>query len=383
MRTMGKDYYAILGVDRGASAEEIKKAYRRMALKYHPDRNPGDKEAEEKFKLCAEAYEVLSNPEKRRLYDAYGEEGLDARGVHHGFGGFEDIFSAFQDIFGDLGFGMGFGPRRPRSRVRRGRDLRHEMTVTLAEVIRGGTRKIKVRKPAPCEACGGSGAADPEDVRTCPTCRGRGMVMQVVRQGFTTIQSTTPCPDCRGEGRRIERPCPACDGAGSTRVERVVEVRIPPGVEDGQQIRVEGAGEEIPGGVPGDLYIQLREEEHPLYERRGADLFAPLRIDLLQAIEGGDVEVEGPDGEPLRIRLEEGVQSGTVKVLRGKGVPVLGHPGMRGNLYFQVWVATPTGLSREQKEALRSALAGIAAPGADEHHGGWKDWVRAFFGGGR
>ncbi|NOY44498.1 MAG: J domain-containing protein [Deltaproteobacteria bacterium] len=380
---MGKDYYEILGVARGASTDEIKKAYRKMALKYHPDRNPGDKEAEERFKLCAEAYEVLSDPEKRRLYDAYGEEGLSSRGVHHGFRGFEDIFSAFQDIFGDLGFDLGFGGGRGRTRVRRGRDLRHEMTVSLAEVIRGGTRKIKVRKPAPCAECGGTGAAAPEDVRPCPTCQGRGMVLQVVRQGFTTIQSTTPCPDCRGAGQRIERPCPACDGLGTAQVERVVEVRIPPGVEDGQQIRVEGAGEEVPGGVPGDLYIRLREEEHPLYERRGADLFAPLRVDLLTAIEGGEVEVEGPDGEPLRVRIDKEVQSGTVKVLRGRGVPVLGHPGMRGNLYFQVWVATPTGLSREQKEALRAALSGTGSAAEPEHHGGWKDWIRAFFGGER
>jgi len=380
---MGKDYYAVLGVSRDASLDDIKRAYRKLALKYHPDRNPGDKAAEERFKECAEAYEVLSDPEKRRLYDAYGEEGLSARGVHHGFRGFDDIFSAFSDIFGDLGFG--FGSRRAGGRVRRGRDLRHEISVTLAEIAKGTTRKIKLRKPAPCPECGGSGAASPEDIRTCPTCRGRGAVMRMFRQGFTTIQSTTACPDCRGAGRTVERLCPVCDGRGTTRVERVVEIQIPPGVEDGQQIRVEGAGEEIVDGAPGDLYIVLREEEHPLYERRGADLFAPLRADLLTAVEGGMVELDGPDGRPIRVRLEEGVQSGAVKVLKGRGLPVLGRPGLRGNLYLQVWVRTPTGLTPEQREALRSALGDSvdAAAHGNDHQGRWKDWVRAFFGGGR
>ncbi len=380
---MGKDYYAVLGVSRDATLDDIKRAYRKLALKYHPDRNPGDKAAEERFKECAEAYEVLSDPEKRRLYDAYGEEGLNARGVHHGFRGFDDIFSAFSDIFGDLGFG--FGSRGSGGRVRRGRDLRHEISVTLEEIAKGSTRQIKVRKPAPCPECGGSGAASPEDIRTCPTCRGRGAVMRMFRQGFTTIQSTTACPDCRGAGRTVERLCPVCDGRGTTRVERVVEIQIPPGVEDGQQIRVEGAGEEIADGVPGDLYIVLREEEHPLYERRGADLLAPLRVDLLTAIEGGTVELDGPDGRPIRVRLEEGVQSGTVKVLKGRGLPVLGRPGLRGNLYLQVWVRTPTGLTPEQREALRSALgdSGAGPASGHDHQGGWKDWVRAFFGGGK
>ncbi len=378
---MGKDYYAILGVSRDASLDEIKRAYRKLALKYHPDRNPGDKEAEERFKECAEAYEVLSDPEKRRLYDAYGEEGLNARGVHHGFQGFEDIFAAFSDIFGDMGFGFGF--ERPGRRVRRGRDLRYELRVTLEDVARGATRRIKVRKPGPCPECGGTGAASPSDIRTCPACGGQGLVTQVIRRGFTTIQSTAACPHCGGQGRRVERLCPVCDGEGTTRVERTVEVRIPPGVEDGQQIRVDGAGEEIPGGIPGDLYIVLREEEHPLYERRGADLFAPLRVDLLTAVEGGTVEIPGPDGEPLEIDLEEGVQSGTVKVLKGRGLPVLGRPGRRGDLYLQVWVSTPTGLSAAQKKALRAALKGASVGPGEEHEGGWKHWVRALFGGGK
>jgi molecular chaperone DnaJ len=377
---MGKDYYGALGVGRDASPDEIKKAYRKLALQHHPDRNPGNREAEEKFKVLAEAYEVLSDPEKRRLYDAYGEEGLQARGVHHGFRGFEDIFSAFGDIFGDLGFG--FGPR-PGRRVRRGRDLRHEMGVTLEEVALGATRKIKVRKPAPCPDCAGSGAASPADVRPCESCGGRGAVTQVLRQGFATFQTTQPCPACGGAGKRIERACGRCEGQGVYRAEKVVEVRIPAGVEEGQQLRVEGEGEEVADGVPGDLYIVLREEEHSLYERRGADVFAPLRVDFLRAVEGGSVEIPAPDGSALRVDIAEGEQSGTVKVLEGKGLPVLGRRRTRGNVYLQVWVATPSGLDREQKKALRRIVEGLPPCEDGPAHGGWKEWIQALFGGHR
>lgn len=376
---MGKDYYAALEVDRDASPEEIKRSYRKLALKFHPDRNSGDKEAEERFKACAEAYEVLSDPEKRRLYDAYGEEGLSVRGVRHGFGGFEDIFSAFGDIFGDLGFG--FGSSRPRRRVRRGRDLRHEIPVTLAEIAKGATRKIKVKKPEPCPQCRGSGAAGDEYIRTCSACQGRGAVTQLLRQGFATIQTTAPCAACSGTGKKIEKLCDLCAGQGVHRAEKVLEIRIPPGVEDGQQIRLEGEGEAVAGGVPGDLYILLREEEHPLYERRGADLLAPLRVDLMTVVEGGKIKIQGPDDEPLEIRIEEGTQSGSVLTLKGRGLPVLGRPRMRGNLHFQVWVRTPTRLDDGQRDTLREILG--SAQHADDHHHGWKDWLQALFGGHR
>ncbi len=375
---MGKDYYATLGVGRTASVEEIKKAYRKLALQYHPDRNPGDEGAEERFKACAEAYEVLGDPEKRQLYDAYGEEGLSARGVPHGFRGFEDIFSSFGEIFGDLGLGFGSSTRR---RVRKGRDLRHQISVSLTEIARGARRKIRVRKPSVCPDCDGSGAASASDLQTCSACQGRGTVTQVLRQGFTTFQTTRPCGQCSGTGRHIARPCGQCGGEGMVRSERVVEIRIPPGVEDGQQLRLDGEGEEIPGGVPGDLYVLLREEEHPLYERRGADLFAPLRVDLLRAVEGGAVELEGPDGEPLAVSLEAGIQAGTVKAVRGAGLPVLGREGVRGDLYLQVWVATPQGLDREQVAALRKVLEGVPVCGEENHHRGWKEWLQALFGG--
>jgi len=379
---MGKDYYGLLGVDRNAGADAIKKAYRKLAMQYHPDRNPGNREAEEKFKQCAEAYEVLNDPQKRQLYDTYGEEGLTARGVHHGFGGFGDIFSAFGDIFGEMGFG-GFGDGGGRQRVRRGRDLRHQLTVTLKEVATGSTRKIKVRKPAPCGSCNGTGADSPDAVRTCATCQGRGQVMRVLRQGFSTIQTVGACPDCGGAGRRIAKVCRTCSGQGQVRVEKLVEIRVPPGVEDGQQIRVEGEGEEVPDGIPGDLYIVLREEEHPRFERRGADVFAPLRVDLMTAVAGGEVRVEGPDGSELAVAIEPGEQSGTVKTLRGQGLPVLGRSRSRGSAHFQVWVATPTGLNAEQREQLRCVLDGAECgpdTGQEGHHARWKEWLGALFG---
>lgn len=373
---MSKDYYAALEVEKTATLEEIKKAYRKKALQFHPDRNPGDKEAEERFKLCAEAYEVLGDAEKRRLYDAYGVEGLDSRGMHHGFGGFQDIFSAFGDIFGDLGFG-GMGGGRVH---RRGRDLRHEINVTLEEVVNGGKRKIKVRKPAPCEKCNGSGADTPNDVKTCPACNGKGVVTRIMRQGPFNLQTSGPCGECRGQGKKIEKACGGCKGEGQVRAERIVDITIPPGVETGHQLRVRGGGEEIPNGEPGDLYISIREEESERFDRRGNDLFSPLRIDLLKAIEGGSVEVDGPDGNPVKIKIEAGTQSGTVKTVRNRGVPEVNHPSSKGDLHFQLLVKTPTGLSKEQKKQLEAILSGLPETEASrEDPGSWKDWIHGFF----
>jgi len=374
---MGKDYYAVLGVEKTATVDEIKRCYRKQAMQYHPDRNPGDKESEEKFKLCAEAYEVLCDSEKRRLYDAYGVEGLDSRGMHHGFGGFEDIFSAFSDIFGDMGFG-GMGGRQ---RARRGRDLRHEISISLEEVVQGGKRKIKVRKPAPCDKCKGSGAETPNDIKTCPACNGRGVVTRVLRQGFATFQTSAPCNECRGIGKKIEKECAECEGEGQVRVERMIEVSIPAGVESGQQLRVRGAGEEIASGEPGDLYISFLVEENDKFERRGADLFSPLRIDLMTAVEGGAVEMECPDAKPLKVKLEAGVQSGSVKTIRGRGVPLVDRPHHRGDLHLQILVKTPTGLAKEQKKKLGKLLAGlpVCENETKNEEKGWKEWLHGLF----
>jgi molecular chaperone DnaJ len=203
-----------------------------------------------------------------------------------------------------------------------------------------------------------------------------------MKQGFATFQSTSTCSQCGGTGKRIKEQCPHCSGEGMVRAEKVVEIRIPPGVEDGQQMRVAGEGEEVPGGVPGDLYIVLREEDHPVFERRGADLFAPLRVELMAAVEGGTTEIIGPDGNSLKIKLEEGVQSGVVKVIEGKGLPVLGRRGLYGNLYLQVWVSTPSSLTAEQKTGLRNALEGIPCDcSAETLHKGWREWLAALFGG--
>ncbi|PLX38922.1 MAG: molecular chaperone DnaJ [Deltaproteobacteria bacterium] len=378
---MGKDFYKILGVERSASIEVIKKAYRKKAMELHPDRNPGNKEAEEGFKACAEAFEVLSDENKRRMYDQYGEEGLNSHGMHHGFGDVGDIFSAFGDIFGDIFGGMGgFGGSARRQR--RGRNLAHEISVSLKEVIKGGKRKIKVRKPAPCEACEGSGAANPEDVERCETCGGRGVVTRVIRQGFATFQTSGACQDCNGAGKRIKEPCVDCGGSGMARIEKVVEIEIPPGIESGQQIRMRGEGEEIPDGPPGDLYISFREEENDKFERRGVDLFSPLYIDLTTAVNGGTVEFEGADGETLKVKLDEGEQSGKVKKLRGEGVPLINRKHARGDLFLQIWVRTPTGLSKESKKQLAKLLEGqpLCSDGGHEHKG-WKEYLRDLFGG--
>ncbi|TAL17483.1 J domain-containing protein [bacterium] len=378
---MAMDYYEILGVERSCTADEIKKAYRKQAMKYHPDRNPGDSEAEEAFKKCAEAYEVLSDSQKRQMYDLHGVEGLNQKGMHHGFGDSSDIFSAFGDIFGDIFGQMGFGGGQGRQR--RGRDLHHEISVNLKEVIEGGSRKIKVKKPAPCPECHGSGAATPEDVEVCAVCKGRGSVTRVIRQGFATFQTSGPCSECNGHGKKIKKPCEECKGGGMTRIEKVVNVDFPPGIETGQRIRLEGEGEQIPEGMPGDLYISLHEEENDRFDRRGLDLYGPLYIDLLTALKGGQIETEGPEGEPVKIKFEEGVQSGEMRKIKGRGIPMLHRKHARGDLYLHVFVRTPAGLSKTHKKQLEELLATFPKAETEKvaSSKGWKDWVKDKIGG--
>lgn len=357
-----KDYYEILGVDRNADLQEIKRAYRRLALKYHPDRNPGDKEAEEKFKEAAEAYSVLSDPEKRALYDRYGHAGLQQQGV--GFTGFEpDIFAEFSDILGDLfGFEDLFGRRARRERPRRGEDLRYDLEIDLEDCIRGKTVEIQLPRWETCGECGGSGADPREGMTSCLTCHGRGYV--VFHQGFLTIRRT--CSACGGAGRRIRKACSYCGGQGQRRVERKIRVDIPPGVDTGTRIRVPNEGQPgLNGGPPGDLYVFIKVRPHPVFERRGNDLYCVVPVNVAQAALGTQVDVLTFDGLKT-VEIPAGVQHGEEIRVPGLGVPDINGRG-RGDLYVRVEVRIPKKLTREQRklfEQLRELLPAENEPQA-------------------
>ena len=355
-----RDYYEVLGVDRGASADEIKKAYRKAALKYHPDKNPGDKEAEEKFKEAAEAYDVLSNPDKKARYDQFGHEGMNAGagGFGGGFsgGGFsmEDIFSQFGDIFGGH-FGGGFGgfggSSRGGRRVNRGSDLRIKVKLSLKEVVNGTTKKLKINKDIACDQCGGTGAKDKDSYTTCKTCNGAGYVSQVVNTFFGRTQTTQPCPNCHGEGKVITSPCPKCHGEGVVRGEEVIEIKIPAGVGEGMQLSVSGKGNAARhGGVPGDLLVLIEEEPHPELMRDGNDLIHNLNITVTLALLGGTVEVPTVDGR-AKIKIAPGTHAGKVLRLGGKGLPDVNGYG-RGDELVVVDITIPSKLNAEEKRLV-------------------------------
>ncbi|MFQ5895833.1 MAG: molecular chaperone DnaJ, partial [Nitrospinota bacterium] len=287
-----RDYYQLLGVSRGASPEEVKKAYRRLALRYHPDRNPGDKGAEERFKEASEAYEVLRDPEKRRIYDHYGHEGLKGTGFE-GFRGFEDIFASFGDIFADF---FGFSPSaRPSERAgsMQGRDLVYHLRIPFLEAARGASKELEYERLKPCPFCGGNGARGGTALGTCPQCKGRGQVS--LTQGFFAISTT--CPRCRGEGAFVEEPCEECEGRGLKRERRKVNIKIPAGVDSGSRLRVAGEGEGgVRGGPPGDLYVALEVEPHPFFQRRGNNVCCRLPITFSQAALGAELEVPTLNG---------------------------------------------------------------------------------------
>jgi molecular chaperone DnaJ len=339
----GTDYYEALGVSREADLSTIKKAYRRLALRYHPDKNPGDAAAEERFKEAAEAYSVLSDPDKRRRYDAYGRAGLGAQGGFQGFD--QEIFADFSDILGDLfGFGSIFGGGRQRRRGRAGRDLRYDLEIEFVEAVRGLETRVKLPRHDPCEACGGNGAAS-GGIESCSHCNGQGQV--AFQQGFFTIART--CGHCRGTGRRIVNPCESCHGEGRRRVERDIKVRIPAGVDDGMQLRLSGEGETgSGGGPPGDLYVMIHVREHSEFRRVDRDLQAAVEITFTQAALGTSRTVPTIDGEHT-LQIPAGTQSGTRFRLRGKGVPGLDGSG-RGDHYVCVHVHTPESLDAEQRE---------------------------------
>lgn len=352
------EYYEILGVGRDADTSAIKKAYRQAALRHHPDKNPGDKEAEEKFKAAAEAYAVLSDPEKRRIYDQFGKRGL---GGAPGFQGFDqDIFADFSDVLGDLfGFGSVFGGSRRRRRGSAGRDLRYDLEIDFEEAVRGLETHIQVPRLESCGDCGGSGAEE-GGIEVCPDCRGQGQV--AFQQGFFTI--ARPCGSCGGNGRRIVHPCAACGGQGRVQQERTLKIRIPPGVDEGTRMRMSGEGEGgAGGGPPGDLYVVLHVREHPVFERRGRDIHSVAPLSFSQAALGTVLAVSTLDGDE-EINVPAGTQSGTQFRLRGKGVPSL-DGSSRGDHYVTAVLKTPLRLSDEQRELLEK-LAQLEGEDAGE-----------------
>lgn len=349
-----RDYYEVLGVSREANPEEIKKAYRRLALQWHPDRNPDQKpEAEEKFKEAAEAYSVLSDPPKRAQYDRFGHTGV---GGPAGFGGFDPTtFSEFNDILGDFfGFGDIFtaGTQRRGTRARRGADLRYDLTLSFEDAACGAKTRIKIPRTETCSTCGGSGAKPGTHPAPCRSCGGRGAIRS--QQGFLTISRT--CPACSGTGQVLPDPCKNCRGAGRVRVEKTLAANIPAGVDSDSRLRIAGEGEAgTHGGPPGDLYVFIRVEEHPFFEREGSDLLCTIPISFPQAALGAQIEVPTLEGKET-LNIPEGTQTGTRFRIRGKGIPRLDGHG-RGDLYVFVRVVTPTRLSKEQRRLLEDLAA--------------------------
>ncbi len=345
MQSGKRDYYEVLGVSRNATPEEIKKSYRKLAMQYHPDRNPGDKEAEEKFKEAAEAYEVLRDQEKRSLYDRFGHEGLRGAGFS-GFRGFEDIFSSFGDIFEDF---FGFGTRsRRRHGPQRGADLRYDLEISFLEAALGTEKEIEIAKGVRCEVCRGSRAKPGTAPVTCPTCQGRGQVTRT--QGFFSVSTT--CPHCRGEGIMIAEPCPECQGRGVILKQKKISLKIPAGVDTGSRLRLSGEGEEgVGGGPPGDLYVILSVQPHEFFRREGNDLICQIPLSFPQAALGAELDIPTLNGS-RRLTIPPETQSGEVFVLRGEGIKDLRGYG-RGDLHVEVVVKTPTDLTAEQKELLR------------------------------
>jgi len=361
-----RDYYEILGVPKDASQDDIKKAYRKMALKYHPDRNPDDKEAENKFKESAEAYEVLSNPEKRQKYDRFGHEGMSNGGFGGGgFGGgmsMDDIFEHFGDIFGG-GFGGSFGggfgggtSSRRRRRVNRGSDLRIKVKLTLEEIANGVEKRIKVNKYVSCKTCNGTGAKDGSSFSTCHTCNGAGQVTRVSNTFLGQMQTTSTCPTCGGEGQTIQNKCTVCHGNGIVKDSEVISIDIPAGVAGGMQLSVSGKGNAAArGGVPGDLIVLIEEETHPKLQRDGNNLLYDLYISFPEAALGTRADIPTIEST-ARIKIEPGTQGGKVLRLKGKGIPEVNGYG-RGDLLINVNIWTPKALSDEEKKIMEK-LAG-------------------------
>ena len=351
-----RDYYEVLGVDKNASADEIKKAYRKSAMKYHPDRNPGDKEAEEKFKELGEAYEVLSDPDKKSRYDQFGFAGVDpnygggAGGFNGGFGGFGD-FGDLGDIFGSF-FGGGSRRQNTQNMPRRGENVGARLDLTFEEAAFGAEKEVAAQRIENCSVCNGSGSEDGK-VETCSQCRGTGQVRTVQTIMGMQMQSTTTCPQCSGRGKIIKNPCNTCRGKGKVRRTQKIKVHVPAGIDQGQTVRIRGEGcVGANGGPNGDLMVDIYIRQHPIFEREGVTVYCEVPITFTQAALGAEIEVPTLDGK-VSFEIPEGTQTGKMFSLSGKGIPAVNNPKRRGDHRFTVVVETPTKLTKEQKELLR------------------------------
>ena len=376
-----RDYYEVLGLQKGASDNDIKKAFRKMAMKYHPDKNPGDKVAEEKFKEINEAYAVLSDPEKKEKYDRFGHAGVDPNsgfgggaGGFGGFGGFEDIFDMFGGAFG--GFGGGSRGRRNNG-PRKGSDLQKAVTITFEEAAFGTKKEIRLNKYVKCKTCGGSGAAPGTSTKSCPKCGGTGEIRTAQRTPLGTFQSVSPCPDCNGTGEINETPCPDCGGSGKTRDNVTISVNIPAGVDNDSVIPIKGQGEPgVNGGPDGDLYIVINVEPHKIFERRGQDLWLEIPITFDQAALGDDIIVPTLEGK-VSYKVPSGTQPDTIFRLKGKGIKSV-RGNRKGDLYVKVNLEVPTKLNSKQKKAI-SAMAEKVTGECYQKKSSFLDSLKEFF----
>ena len=366
-----RDYYEVLGVDKGVSEKDLKKAYRRVAMKFHPDRNPDNQEAEEKFKEASEAYEILSDSQKRAAYDQYGHAGVDPQSGMGGGAGFNNFSDIFGDVFGDI-FGGGGG--RSRGGPQRGSDLQYTLQVSLEQAVKGTTAKIRVPTLVNCKPCNGSGAKPGSKPTQCSTCGGVGQVR--MQQGFFSVQQT--CPTCQGSGTIISDPCTSCRGQGRLEETKTLSVKVPPGVDTGDRIRLSGEGEAGPSGGPaGDLYVQIAVKAHDIFERDGANLYCEVPVNFTDAVLGGELEVPTLDGR-VKLKIPAETQTGKLFRLRGKGVTPV-RSSSTGDLMCRVVVETPVNLSSKQKELLKEFQASLEGKKHSPRQSSWFEGMKDFF----